>query len=143
MMRSLPGLFLLVLLSSNAISQQKADMVEVNGIKLYYQVSGQGPALFLLHGWLQSNAYWDPYVEAFEKEYRVYRFDLRGHGDSGILTEDFSIQATSRDIAAFAQAENISSFHGIGLSFGSLVLLQLANDQPALINKMILRNVRL
>src|SRR5688572_25813613 len=82
-------------------AQQKTihQTIAVNGTTLYYEKSGRGSPLLLLHGWTLTSAFWSPYVAEFESEYEVYAIDLRGHGRSSPLTNNFFIKQAAQDIA--------------------------------------------
>ncbi len=113
-------------------------IVEVNGINLYYEVCGEGEPLFLLHGWTQSSRFWSDYLPTFAEHFKVYSIDLRGHGKTSPLTTDFSIQKSAEDILELLNQLKIEKTNAIGLSFGGLVLLELANSYPEKIQTMIL-----
>ncbi len=56
--------------------------ININGVSINYEVSGQGPALVLLHGWTENHNFWKFQIPAFTKDYMVLTIDLRGHGES-------------------------------------------------------------
>jgi pimeloyl-ACP methyl ester carboxylesterase len=121
-------------------AQQKLiqQTIEVNGTTLYYEKSGKGRPLLLLHGWTQTSAFWKPYVADFESEYEVYSVDLRGHGKSSPLTDDFSIEQASRDIAELIDKLELKLVKAVGLSYGGLVLLELSKLNKDLIHSMVI-----
>jgi pimeloyl-ACP methyl ester carboxylesterase len=55
-----------------------------NGVKIYYEVEGQGPPLLMLHGFAGSLEDWREagYVAAFKNDYQLILVDLIGHGKS-------------------------------------------------------------
>ena len=53
-----------------------------DGVRLFYDERGQGPAILLSHGYSSTSAMWRPQVEALAPRYRVVTWDLRGHGSS-------------------------------------------------------------
>lgn len=117
------------------------ELIQVNGIELYYEVFGEGEPLLLLHGWTQSSQFWKEYIRTYEESFRVYAIDLRGHGKSSPLNSDFSIQEVSLDIKAFINQLQLGKVKAIGLSYGGLALLQLASLEPEQIKSMILIGV--
>lgn len=132
---------LAVICHSSAQSYKIPKMVHVNGIEMHYEVYGKGEPLLLLHGWTQSLQFWSDFIPAYAKHFRVYAIDLRGHGRTSSLTDDFTIKKTSEDILALLEKLRIKKAKAIGLSFGGLTLLELAASQPEKLESMILIGV--
>jgi 2-succinyl-6-hydroxy-2,4-cyclohexadiene-1-carboxylate synthase len=63
-------------------AQPTGHTISINGVDLYYEKSGKGQPLLLLHGWTQTSAFWKYFTSEFESEYEIYAVDLRGHGRS-------------------------------------------------------------
>jgi pimeloyl-ACP methyl ester carboxylesterase len=131
-------LFAIVQLFAKAQTKLMRTTIHVNGIELHYEKQGKGKPLLLLHGWTQSSAFWQPFIEDYSKKFEVYTIDLRGHGRSSPLAANFSIQKASEDIAQFIEQLKLTQVHAIGFSYGGLVLLELGKSHPALIEKMVL-----
>ena len=102
------------------------EIVKVNGIDMYYEVYGEGEPLLLLHGWTQSSSFWSEYIPTYAQHFKVYAIDLRGHGRTSQLTADFSIKESAKDILELLDHLKIKKVKAIGLSFGGLILLELA-----------------
>jgi 3-oxoadipate enol-lactonase len=60
----------------------ETGFVPVSGGKLYYERTGEGPALVLIHSGFLDRRMWDPQFENYSTQYSVLRYDLRGHGRS-------------------------------------------------------------
>lgn len=118
--------------------EKKTKTVTLNGIKLYYEVYGKGEPMLLLHGWTQSSQFWSDYIPTYARHFKVYAIDLRGHGRSSELSDDFSIEKTASDILALLDFLKIEKAKAIGLSFGGLALLKLASFHPERIESMVL-----
>jgi Predicted hydrolases or acyltransferases (alpha/beta hydrolase superfamily) len=58
-------------------------IVHYNKTSIHYQVLGSGPAIVLLHGFLESATMWDRLVTLLSKKNKVITVDLPGHGSSG------------------------------------------------------------
>jgi len=54
----------------------------VEGGSLFYQVTGQGEAVVLIHGGMLDHRAWQPQVDALARRYRVVTYDVAGHGQS-------------------------------------------------------------
>lgn len=130
---------LLLLISSNLFAQtpSKTELVEVRNTKIYYEVYGEGPPLFLLHGYTLSSQAWYPYVNDFTDDYQVYLVDLTGHGKSQIFKEDLSIKSVAQDFIALVEYLKLEQIQVIGFSFGGDVSYQVALSKPDLIESMI------
>ncbi len=128
------------LISGQSFGQQpkKTEYVNVNDIDIYYEVYGEGEPLLLLHGWTQSSNFWSEYIPTYAKHFKVYAIDLRGHGKTSQLTNDFSINKSAKDILELIDYLQLKKVNAIGLSFGGLILLELANSNPERIQAMIL-----
>ncbi|WP_299533402.1 alpha/beta hydrolase [Ulvibacterium sp.] len=133
-------LILVALLVGQGHAQKpnKTEIVNVNGIELYYEQYGKGEPLLLLHGWTQSSQFWSEYISTYAQSYEVYVVDLRGHGKTTPLTKDFSIQKSANDIIALTDYLSLKGVKAIGLSYGGLVLLQIGGLLPDRLESVIL-----
>lgn len=127
----------ITILMVNAQQSPSQHTISINGRDLYYEKSGEGHPLLLLHGWTQTSAFWEPYRSQFETQYEVYAIDLRGHGRSAPLTKDFSIQQVAGDIEQLIEKLKFGSVKAIGLSYGGLVLLELASSRKGLLEQIV------
>lgn len=73
-----------------------------DGVRLYYEDHGAGPAVLLSHGYGATSQMWQNQVATFKDSYRIIVWDLRGHGESDYPDdpEQYSKQHTVADIAA-------------------------------------------
>lgn len=95
-------------------------VLSINGGKLYYEESGSGEAVILLHAHSFDLRMWDAQVEALAQHYRVIRYDLRGYGKSSMPDPRRFFRHVD-DLAQLIQRLEISKVHLIGLSLGSMV----------------------
>ena len=117
---------------------KKTKTVSINNIDIYFEVYGEGEPLLLLHGWTQSSAFWKEYIPAYAQKFKVYAIDLRGHGRTSPLTTGFTIQKAIKDLLALLEYLGLTKVKAIGLSYGGLLLLQLATLHPERIDSMVL-----
>jgi len=93
-----------------------------DGTRIAYDVTGQGPALILLHGAGKDRSDWHKlgYVERLKHEFTVISIDLRGSGQSDFLTDidDYAIEKICADLNAVADACNAPQYLIWGFSFG-------------------------
>ncbi|MBI1891911.1 MAG: alpha/beta fold hydrolase [Burkholderiales bacterium] len=104
----------------------------VNGIQLDYTVTGEGPALLLIHGLGSCKEDWEPQVVEFSRHYKVISFDLRGHGKSDKPEGPYNMQMFATDAAGLLKTLNIEAAHVVGISLGGAIAFQFALDHPSL-----------
>ena len=62
----------------------KTGFADVDGVRLYYEVAGDGAPLVFGHGYSLDRRMWDDQFELFATRYRAVRYDLRGFGRSEV-----------------------------------------------------------
>lgn len=101
---------------------------EVNGTSLYYERTGEGNTLILVHGWTLDTRMWDDQFDVFGKHYQVVRYDLRGYGRSALPTdEEYS---HSDDLRALMNHLELTNAYVVGLSMGGAIAIMFALDYP-------------
>jgi pimeloyl-ACP methyl ester carboxylesterase len=118
--------------------QSRGRVETVNGIQLYFEVSGSGEPLVLLHGFSGSSRDWTPSMAGWGSGFQFIAPDLRGHGRSGILSKLFRHEDAATDMLALLDRLGIGSCKGLGVSGGGNVLLHMATRQPERIKAMVL-----
>ncbi|HYJ39033.1 MAG TPA: alpha/beta hydrolase [Chitinophagaceae bacterium] len=109
---------------------------EVNGIKMYYEVYGQGKPLLLIHGNGGSINNMGYQIEYFSKNYRCIIADSRAHGKSGIGTGRLTYEQMADDWAALLDQLKIDSSYVVGWSDGGILGLLIAIRHPKKISKL-------
>lgn len=106
----------------------------VDGTRIRFEESGEGPALVLVHGSGLSSSIWRGfgYTKALRSNYRVLALDLRGHGRSGKPSreEDYRMDLVVADVLAVLDAAGVDSAHYFGYSFGARTGFSLAQQHP-------------
>ncbi|HEY6597933.1 MAG TPA: alpha/beta hydrolase, partial [Pseudomonadales bacterium] len=92
--------------------------IKTAGAEIYYEVTGNGPALLFAHGAGGNAASWWQQVPAFSGDHRVITFDHRGFGRSRCAAEQFSAAAFDADALAILDAEKIDRAAVICQSMG-------------------------
>lgn len=113
-------------------------ITQFQGKNIIYNLSGKGPALVLLHGFIESKRIWDDFTETLCKQFTVIAVDLPGHGESSLLAETHSMQLMAEAVKAVLQAEKIESAVITGHSMGGYVALQFAVDNTELVKGLVL-----
>ncbi len=103
-----------------------------DGVKLYYEVHGDGPPLLLTHGYSATSAMWRGQIAALASHHRLILWDMRGHGQSDYPTDPtaYSEAATVADMAALL--DDIGAAKAVigGLSLGGYMSLGFYNAHP-------------
>jgi len=113
--------------------------IKIKGINIYYEVSGEGKDLIILHGWGTSSQVMQTAAQSFEGKMRVYNIDLPGFGKSQEPAEDdWNIYTYADFVKDFCEALGIVKPVVLAHSFGGRIALILAGKKLIDINKMIL-----
>ncbi|EAX48897.1 alpha/beta hydrolase fold [Thermosinus carboxydivorans Nor1] len=99
---------------------------KVNGINLYYEDQGQGPALVFIHGLGENASSWKRQIEFFSKSFRTIVVDLRGHGRSDDGAEFITMDILAKDVLALLDQLGIEKAHFVGHSMGGLINQEIA-----------------
>jgi 2-succinyl-6-hydroxy-2,4-cyclohexadiene-1-carboxylate synthase len=113
----------------------------------------QLPVLVFIHGWLLSHHYWQPLIKLFQSDYQCLSYDLRGFGDSLILSSEnnyaiansqancrYNLKAYARDLCLLLQKLNIQKAWLVGHSLGGSIALQTAELNPEVVRGVICIN---
>jgi len=110
------------------------------GIEVYYEESGTGETLVLLHGFLESSTMWKPLVAEFKHSHRVITLDLLGHGQTACLGYIHTMEDMAQMVRALLMQLQVSQATFIGHSMGGYVALALQHRYPQLVAGMCLMN---
>jgi 3-oxoadipate enol-lactonase len=114
--------------------------LHINDIEVYYEMTGAGQPVVLIHGLGSSTQDWEFQVPELAKKYRVITFDLRGHGQSEKSPGPYSISMFASDTAGLLKSLGLVSAHIVGISLGGGVAFQLAIDAPAMVKTLVIVN---
>lgn len=112
--------------------------VDNNGVKIYYESHGSGPALFFGHGYTLDSRLWREQVEFFSKNYQVVTIDSRGHGKSDSPETGYSRDHRESDLVAVMDYLGIESAHLVGLSMGGITAVGFTIDYPERVKSLVL-----
>jgi 3-oxoadipate enol-lactonase len=113
-----------------------------DGTPLAYRLDGGAPrpVLILANSIATDLSMWDDNVDAFARHFRVLRYDMRGHGDSGAPAGAYSIDRLGRDVLELMDHLGIERAHFLGLSLGGFVGQWLGVHAPQRIDRLVLSN---
>src|SRR5262245_35627623 len=127
---------LLVAHPALAASPAVGDRVEVNGMKMYYEVSGEGDPLIVLHGAYLSIPSMGAISPKLAATHKVYALEFQGHGRTTDIDRPITYPKLADDVAAFMDAVGLRKADVFGYSMGAAVGLQLAIRHPEKVNKL-------
>jgi 3-oxoadipate enol-lactonase len=107
----------------------RADFADVNGTRLFYEVSGAGPAVVLIHGFTLDHRMWREVVPSLAQHYTVLAYDVRGFGRSAppVVSEPYQHRD---DLRALLDQLTIERAHLIGHSVGGNQAMEFALTYP-------------
>ena len=115
---------------------------KINGINIHYEVNGleQAPTVMLSNSLGTTLDMWWPQIDVLGAQYRVVRYDSRGHGRSEAPEADYTMEQLGRDALGLLDHLAIDRATVCGVSKGGMVGMWLAAQAPERIEKLILAN---
>ncbi len=107
---------------------------------IHYTISGNGPHLVLLHGFLLGPSHWDPILPELAKKNKVLIIDLPGHGSSGTIAKEHSMELMADTVHHILIENSIDKANFIGHSMGGYITLAYAEKYPNYIQDIVLLN---
>ena len=114
--------------------------IDVNGVCLRYRLEGKpGAPVIVFSNSLGTNlSMWEPQVSALRGDFRILRYDTRGHGLSAVAPGPYTQEQLGGDILALMDAIEIPRAHFCGLSMGGQVGIWLGANAPHRFARMVL-----
>jgi pimeloyl-ACP methyl ester carboxylesterase len=113
------------------------SVVRVNGVELFYELSGSGDPLVLVHGSWGDHHNWDPVIGSLAESFRVLAYDRRGHSASERPPGQGSVFEDADDLGALIEELGLAPAHVVGNSFGAVVVLRAATRHPHIFRSLI------
>lgn len=109
-----------------------------NGVRLYYEVSGEGTPLVFVHANPFDHRLWMYQVAQFSSFFRCISVDIRGYGRSDKPEQPFTLADMKDDVLGVCRQEGVTSAIFCGCSVGSGIALMIGLDHPTLAKAVIL-----
>jgi len=124
-----------------ADAQATGRRVDVHGMRMYYEVSGSGEPLIVLHGAYMNIPSMGAIIPMLARTHRVYAVELQGHGRTTDIERPITYPNLADDVAAFMDAVGLRKADVFGYSMGAAAGLQLAIRHPAKVDRLVAASV--
>ena len=112
--------------------------VEVRGLRIAYEQVGTGPTLILLHGILGDSRMFAPQLAELSDSYSLVAWDAPGCGQSSDPPATWRMPDYANCLAEFIAALGLQNPHVLGVSWGGVLALELANCHPTVPARLVL-----
>lgn len=120
--------------------------IDLDGIRIAYDVTGAGPPVLMLHGYPQTRALWDDVAPVLAERFTVVTADLRGYGASSkpeALPDlsNYAFRAMAEDQRALMAALGFPRFRLVGHDRGARAAHRLTLDAPEAVERLVLMDI--
>ena len=126
---------------SNGQQSKPADSgyVPVNGIKVYYEVYGEGRPIVLLHGaFMTIEMNWGQLIPELSKTRKVIAIEMQGHGHTPFSDRKLDLATLASDVEGVMDYLKVDSADVAGYSMGGSVAYQFAIQSPKRVRKLVI-----
>jgi pimeloyl-ACP methyl ester carboxylesterase len=113
----------------------------VNGLQLYYEITGSGRPLILLHGGFGMTGMFGELIPLLAQNRQVIAIDLQGHGRTADIERPLRLESMGDDVAALITHLGIEKAGVMGYSMGGGAALRAAIQHPELINRLVVVSI--
>ena len=124
--------------SKEVESARDTEYVELDGSYIRYRITGDGPPLLLVHGWLLSSRIWDRLAEQLADRFTVYSLDLKGFGESDKPLSGYGVRHGGRLLYLFCSRFGLNRATVVGHDIGGGMAVKLAVDHPEMVGNLVL-----
>jgi 3-oxoadipate enol-lactonase len=106
-------------------------------VKTKHRIDGAaGPWVTFVTGIANDLTMWDGQVPALERDFRILRYDLRGHGGSDTTLGDYTIGILVQDLRTLLDSLQVQKTHLVGLGLGGAIAQAFAIEQPERVDRL-------
>jgi len=119
--------------------KQDSGYAPVNGLKMYYEIHGEGMPLVLIHGGgstIQTS--FSKILPLLAQQYKVIAVELQAHGHTNDRDSAESFEQDADDVAGLLQYLKVNKTHFLGFSNGGNTAMQIAIRHSDLVNKLVI-----
>ena len=116
--------------------------VKVNGASLRYEWDGpaDAPVILFCNSLGTNLAMWDPQLAVFSRDFRVLRYDSRGHGQSEVTPGPYTMEVLGRDVLGLLDALHLRRVLFCGLSLGGVIAQWMGVNARERVNAIVISN---
>jgi pimeloyl-ACP methyl ester carboxylesterase len=123
----------------NAQHKQTGNYAAINGLKMYYEIHGQGTPLVLIHGGGSTiKSTFGHILPELAKTHQVIAVELQAHGHTLDIDRPLSFEQDADDVAVLLNQLHMDKADIMGFSNGATTALQIAIRHPKMVNKLVL-----
>jgi len=108
-----------------------------DGVRIYYEVAGEGPDLVMLHANPCDHRMWMYQIASFSRRFRVIAPDMRGYGRTDKPEAPYGFDALVADAFAVCEREGVTRGVLAGASMGSKIAFKMAVARPGLFQALV------
>ncbi len=125
-------------LAGAIIPPSDTGYVEINGLKMYYEIYGKGKPIVLLHGsFMNIPLNWSQFIPRLARNRQVIVAEMQGHGRTRDIPRKFSYESMADDVSGLLTKLKIDSADILGYSMGGGVAFQFAVRHPAQLRRLV------
>ncbi len=116
----------------------ESGYADVNGLKLYYEVYGEGKPVVLLHGsFMNIPMNWAHVIPLLAKDRRVIAAEMQGHGRTRDIAREVSYEGMADDVSGLLAHLRVESADVMGYSMGGGIAFQVAVRHPEQVRRLV------
>jgi pimeloyl-ACP methyl ester carboxylesterase len=124
--------------ADHSIRPAETGYADVNGLKMYYEVYGNGKPIVLLHGsYMTIPMNWSHFIPLLAKNRKVIVTEMQAHGRTRDISRELSYEAMADDVSGLLKHLKIDSADILGYSMGGGIAFQLAVRHPEQVRRLV------
>ena len=125
--------------ASKSIEPAKSGYADVNGLRMYYEVYGEGKPIVLVHGsYMTIPLNWSHIIPLLAKDRKVIVAEMQGHGRTRDIPRELSYEGMADDVSGLLKHLEIERADVLGYSMGGGVAFQVAVRHPEQVRRLVI-----